>query len=393
MAQDLPGARRIPTLVMADSKISSDPRPRRMAQWVGSFGPTDILCDEKLEGFNESFLLPEKGTSGVLMNSLGRAYRIARHLYFTSTKRFSRSLWTSSMVSLARGLTEREYELVVSHDLHLLPLAFAIVKPGGKVIFDAREYYPDQVSNSTLWRLLFGARNRWLCREYLSKCALVLTVSPGLQKRYKDEYGIEVELVLSSADFHSIVPTKTKRNNVRLIYHGLANKHRATERMVEAMAYVDPGYSLDLMVKVSDASYERKLRRLCARTSNVRILEPVAFDEIIPTLAQYDIGIFIVPPVNFNLEYCMPNKLFEFLQARLGVIVGPSPDMADFVQKHGVGVVSDSFELEAVANTINGLTTQEIDICKKNAEMAAAKYNSDETSVQVKRLIAELVAR
>jgi hypothetical protein len=294
------------------------------------------------------------------------------------------------MVELVQTLKERRYPLVISHDLHLLPLAFAVVKPGGKVIFDAREYFPDHVGNSMLWRLLFAARNQWLCREYLQKCALVLTVSPGLQKRYRDEYGVDVELVLSSADYHSIEPKKTKGENVRLVYHGLANKHRATDRMVEAMAYVDPRYSLDLMIKTSDASFEKRLRKLCAGTSNVRMVEPVTFEEIIPTLAQYDMGIFVVPPVNFNLEHCMPNKLFEFLQARLGIIVGPSPDMSDFVLKNQVGVVSDDFEPKTVANTINALTVQDIDGYKKNAAMAAMEFSSDETRTQVKHLIAGL---
>lgn len=294
------------------------------------------------------------------------------------------------MVEFSRNLKEREYALVISHDLHLLPLAFAVVKPGGKVIFDAREYYPDHVGNSVLWRLLFAARNRWLCREYLQKCDLILTVSPGLQKRYRDEYDVEVELVLSSADYHSIVPKKTKSENVRLVYHGLANKHRATDRMVEAMAHVDSRYSLDLMVKTSDSSFDKRLRKLCAGTRNVRMVEPVAFEEIIPTLAQYDMGIFVVPPVNFNLEHCMPNKLFEFLQARLGVIVGPSPDMSDFVLKNGVGVVSADFEPKTVAKTINALTVQEMDEYKKNAAIAAMEFSSDETSAQVKQLIAEL---
>ena len=55
--------------------------------------------------------------------------------------------------------------------------------------------------------------------------------------------------------------------------------------------------------------------------------------EIVDTIAEYDIGLFILSPINFNYYHALPNKLFEFIQARLAIAVSPSPEMARIVHR------------------------------------------------------------
>lgn len=50
--------------------------------------------------------------------------------------------------------------------------------------------------------------------------------------------------------------------------------------------------------------------------------------------APFRIGVHILPPVSFNHRYAMPDKLFDCLQARFGVLIGPSPEMAGVVREH-----------------------------------------------------------
>ena len=41
-----------------------------------------------------------------------------------------------------------------------------------------------------------------------------------------------------------------------------------------------------------------------------------------------DVGVFCMPPINVNARYALPNKFFDFVQARLAVAVGPAEEMA-----------------------------------------------------------------
>ncbi|RAX55506.1 capsular biosynthesis protein, partial [Helicobacter monodelphidis] len=146
--------------------------------------------------------------------------------------------------------------------------------------------------------------------------------------------------VITSAAKYYAPPPKglSSHETIKLIYHGMAGRERGIETMIETMDYVDERFSLDLMlVKTADIDYFNQLQNLAHSRSNVRILNPVAFEEIIPFTTQYDIGFYILQPSNFNGYYALPNKFFEFIQARLAIAIGPSKEMARYVQQYDLG--------------------------------------------------------
>ena len=73
----------------------------------------------------------------------------------------------------------------------------------------------------------------------------------------------------------------------------------------------------------------------------------------------------------FNVRHCLPNKLFEYIQARIAVAIGPSPDMLCLVEKYKCGFVSEKFTLEAMINTLNQLTPNMINLMKDGSHKAA----------------------
>ena len=42
---------------------------------------------------------------------------------------------------------------------------------------------------------------------------------------------------------------------------------------------------------------------------------------IVRTINQFDLGVYLLPPVNFNSAHALPNKFFEFIQARQEFLV------------------------------------------------------------------------
>ena len=47
---------------------------------------------------------------------------------------------------------------------------------------------------------------------------------------------------------------------------------------------------------------------------------------------QYDVGVFLLPASFPNQVHVLPNKLFDYIQARLAVAIGPSHEMAEVVR-------------------------------------------------------------
>ena len=98
--------------------------------------------------------------------------------------------------------------------------------------------------------------------------------------------------------------------------------------MVETLALCDARYTLHFMFMPSP--YIQTLKQLGAERVPGRVFfhDAVAPEEIVPTIAEYDIGFNFIAPTNYNYLVCLPNKFFESINAGLAILTGPSPAMA-----------------------------------------------------------------
>ncbi|HET9910266.1 MAG TPA: hypothetical protein VFQ13_00180, partial [Anaerolineales bacterium] len=179
--------------------------------------------------------------------------------------------------------------------------------------------------------------------------------------------------------------------HIRMIHHGSTGRSRKTEIMLEMMAYVDERFTLDLMMVSRDPKYWNKIVSLAKKRKNIRIVPPVPMQEIIPTITRYDIGLYLARPTNFNVKYMLPNKLFEFIQARLVVAIGPSIEMSKVVKKFNCGVVSKDFDPRSMANELNRLTTEKIMEFKQHSHEAASELNADVNARRIKEIVRDLM--
>src|SRR5690606_828712 len=128
----------------------------------------------------------------------------------------------------------------------------------------------------------------------------------------------------------------------------------------------------------NDPAYIDELRG--REVPGVRVLDPLPYAEVFETLNGYDLGVHVLPPVNFNNANALPNKVFDYVQARLGLVVGPTPEMAALAREHGAGVVTEDFSAHALAAALDALTPGRVRELKA-ASHAAARELSAETAV------------
>jgi hypothetical protein len=296
-------------------------------------------------------------------------------------RRFEQRIWGNEMIQLARQAAGIGPRFISVHDLELLPLALRIREQAGngcRVFFDAREYYPRNFEDRLLWRILLGPFNHYLVRQYIKQADIVVTVSRGLMEEYRREFSVDCGFFPSYPAPVLLEPTPSREGVVRMIHHGFASRSRRLELMIQAMRLLPPGFTLDLMLVGPDTSYLAHLRRLVTPVADrVRFLPAVPFAELVKFSNSYDIGVFFVPPSNFNLRFALPNKFFEFIQARLAVAIGPSEEMAPIVARYDCGVVSEAFTPESLAHCLASLTTADIRRMKANSDRAAGELNSD----------------
>ena len=287
-------------------------------------------------------------------------------------------------------LQGQAFDLLIVEDLYLLPFALEI-RHDAKLIFDAREYYPEQTSNNLWWRLTVGPAHLIACRRYLKLCDAMMTVSPGLAARYEHEFGVKAVLVRSTPVYRDLPPRPVPADRVRIVHHGNPSKGRMLERMIETFALLDGRFELDFYLQGNDHSYIEELKKLASPYGRIRFLPPVPFDQIAMVLNNYDIGFCLLAPSSFNLRFCLPNKLFEYIQASLAVAIGPSPDMAEVIQHYSCGVITDNFDAGTMAHALNALDATAISHLKEASYRAAKELCFEQESEKIIALIGQLL--
>lgn len=267
-------------------------------------------------------------------------------------------------------LRDVEADVIVANDLSALPLALRLAgrKP---VLYDAHEYAPGEYEDQWMWRLLFGRYNHAFCRKYLPQATSMLTVCQGIADEYARHYGVHPKVVHNAPHNQNLTPVCVQADKVRMIHHGVASSARHLEVMIEMMAYLDQRFTLDLMLIEVEPGYIAFLRQKAGADPRIRFVEPVPMPKICQRINEYDIGLYLLPPDNFNHRHALPNKFFEFVQACLAVAIGPSPEMAALTAKYSCGVVADSFEPQVLASALSGLDAERVSAFKDASHRAA----------------------
>jgi hypothetical protein len=278
-------------------------------------------------------------------------------------------------------LLQSHPQLIHANDWEALPVAVkAAEKTGAKILLDLHEYGPLLRENRAYWRTFYSPMVDYFLRQYTSRISTSVTVNETIAEKYEVVYGFHPAVVMNApvlADLPGFTPTNPDR--IRLIHHGAAIRDRGLEIMIETLSHCDLRYTLHFMLVERDPRYVASLRKLAKRMAPNRVFfhSAVSPVEIVNHIATYDVGFYVLPPVNFNYQAALPNKFFDFIAAGLAVCVGPNPEMAKLVNQYGFGIVTSSFEALQAAQVLNQLGATEIDAMKRAASQARNSLNAD----------------
>ena len=288
---------------------------------------------------------------------------------------------------ILKTLKPDTFDLIIANDVESLPLAFeASTQFSAKVLFDAHEYAPRHFDDKLIWRIFFQPLNIYLCKKYIHQTAGMITIGKGLANEYEKFFHVKPVIVTNANHYHNLSPSSQEGNSIRLVHHGIATPSRKLEFMIEMMDYLDERFTLDMYLLSSGAvsskskNYPQELITTASKNPRVRILPPIKSEDIVTKINEYDMGVFLIPPINFNYENTLPNKLFDFIQARLAIAVGPTPEMAEIVNAYSLGVVSEDFTPKKLAEKLSPLTKEQIIAFKQNSNHAANKLNAEENA-------------
>lgn len=254
-------------------------------------------------------------------------------------------------LSFGPELDKLEPDVIHAHDIHMIGIAERAAVRGRlrgrqvRWIYDAHEYVPGLARYSA--RVLAAYVS--LEREYIRRADRVITVSEPIADQLWRVFdlGRKPAVVLNAP--LPVVPDRASpsvrqaagvRENVPLlVYSGGADPTRGVHTIVKALPLM-PGVHLALVVR-SESSYVQSLRRIAESASCEDRLHIVPFVEPDQVASYLSSASAAVHPLTHygNHEVALPNKFFEYLHARLPVVVSDVRAMAQLTQALGIGEV------------------------------------------------------
>jgi len=271
-------------------------------------------------------------------------------------------------------------KLYHANDLDTLPAAVILSRlNNAPLLYDAHELFSDQFNRtSRQFSAIFFGLERWLIR-FAHK---VVTVNHSIAETLAAWHKVPLPSVVMNCPFavevvrprpDSLGDSSTR--TARLIYQGIFMRDRGLEELIRSAAWYE---SAELYLRGYGA-LEGTLRALVKAEhlqNRVYFLPPVAADQLVESLAGFDVGLIPYRATSLNNRLCLPNKIFEYLQAGLALAVSAFPEMERVVKETGAGEVFNPEQPRDIARAVNAMTgdANRLVELKRRARAAAQRY-------------------
>lgn len=369
-------------LVIVLSEARNDPRVRHQITWLSEAGWTvdtvGLGPHPSSEVRNHFQLTPQHRW---VRTSLGA---VITYRLLPKRAMFRRLALDRVPMAAKRALQAGIYNLVILEDYDFLPLVVdphALAAPGAantRVHLDLHEYRGEP-SVATAWKRLTRRYRAWQ-RELVghSRITSRSTVASRIAEMFSAEFGFGLPAIVRNAPpFEDLTPSAVDPGKVSMVFHGLASRQRGFEQILDALRLLDERFVMTFMLTGNPENIDWLRTAAEDLGGRVRIVPPVAMVDISREINKYDLEIMFYPPVGPNVEFALPNKFFEAIQGRLGLVVGRSPMMAEIVETHKLGLIVDGWTGADLANALRVLTPEDLEQFKAASHDAARALNAE----------------
>ena len=257
------------------------------------------------------------------------------------------------------GIKEKP-DIVHAHDLSGLLIGYLIAFfVNSNLIYDSHEFFSQSRHVEYHMPLIINIAKR-IEKNIACKADAIITVSNGIARELSKVLNIRRPIVIRNVPERSVAPSMLNLRQILripadatiLIYIGAILPGRGVETFLRAfnnlelqnvyLVFLGSEYMPNwLNVQLSDDVKHR-----------VKFLPPVHPKDVVPIARQADIGLHAIHGSYINHQLCLPNKLFEYIQAGLAVLVTDLPEMATIVRSYVVGRVFRDRDVDHLEKTM-----------------------------------------
>ena len=248
-------------------------------------------------------------------------------------------------------------------DLDTLAASYLVSRIRGiPLIYDSHEYFtevPELVGRPAVKKIWEGIEKR-----ILPHIRFAYTVSQSIAEAYKAKYGIPMEVIFNypSRKKSLIQPRFSLRKEQEkiILYQGSVNTGRGLALAIAAMKFI-PGSRLVIIGEGDILEDLVEFTGNAGLSGSVTFTGRISMDELHAFTQQADVGISLEEDLGLNYHFALPNKLFDYIQAEIPVLVSDLPEMAALVRKYAIGKVIRTSDPSELASCISSMLNNAAD--------------------------------
>lgn len=283
-------------------------------------------------------------------------------------------------------------DILWANDLDtLLPNYLISVLSRKKLIYDSHELFtevPELIDRPF-------QRNFWRTLEKISvpKLKNCITVSESIAQYYFKKHQLKFNIIRNFPTHRinqniAAFPFEIGNNKI-ILYQGTLNKGRGLELMIDTM----PHLSNVVLVIIGNGDIEADLYEKVKElklTDKVYFLNKIKPEELVNLTPNADLGLSIEEDLGLNYRYALPNKLFDYIQANVPVLVSNLPEMRKIVEQYEVGEFIKNREPIQLAQQIERMLSKGKEFYKFNLEAASNELNWENESKKLIEILNNL---
>ena len=278
-------------------------------------------------------------------------------------------------------------DIIHAHDMNTLLLGWALSRWWrAKLIYDSHELWEsvfrerrESISNRRdsdkslllqklqIWNLhLLERLEKWL----LPKCDAVISVNEWLCGQLARQVSPQLDACVAvrniCTEFQQF-PERRDRCMHRefelppdtqiVVYVGVITRERGIPQLLDAWELMARHSVALVLTGPIYRQYESEFRNRIEQSGKLRgrvFHKTTVFDEgeLIQWLAGANLGIAPIQNVRESYYHCLPNKLFQYIQAELPVVASNFPEMTRLINDTGIGFTIDPAQPKLIASDV-----------------------------------------
>ena len=257
-------------------------------------------------------------------------------------------------------------DILLSNDLDTLLPNYLISKLfNKKLVYDSHELFSELPSiqgrySQKVWRFL----EKWL----VTKQQYFYTVSDSIANWFNKKYNVR-PLVIKNFPIFNKSPFSESKNKY-ILYQGALNKGRGLLTLVEAMQTIE-----NVKLKIAgDGPFKPKIQekiKQCNVADKIILLGNIEPKKLLNITQNATLGISLEEDLGLSYRYSLPNKLFDYIQAKTPVVATYLPEIKKVVETYKVGETIENHTPENIAKAINKVLKNGKSFYQVNLEKAS----------------------